>query len=41
MTEEYRRKVTEIALLQCRCETGADLETDLPKVTDEEAPKAA
>ncbi len=32
----YERKVREIALLQCRCQSGADLETDLPKLAEEE-----
>jgi hypothetical protein len=41
MTDEYRKKVREIALLQCRCETGADLETDRPKAAEGEEPKAA
>jgi hypothetical protein len=41
MTEDYGKKVREIALLQCRCDTGADLETDLPKMADDEEPQAA
>lgn len=31
MTQVYERKVREIALLQCRCESGSDLETELPR----------
>lgn len=34
--ELYDRKVREIALFQCRCETGADIESDRPRATDEE-----
>lgn len=41
LQDEYNKKVREIALLQCRCETGADLETDRPKMTEEEQPQAA
>jgi hypothetical protein len=41
MIDEYRKKVSEIALLQCRCDTGADLETDRPKTVESEEPKAA
>lgn len=31
-TAEYERKVREIAVMQCRCGTGADLETDRPRL---------
>lgn len=43
VTEQYDRKVREIALKQCRCGTGADLETDVVKHEhdDEEHPQAA
>ncbi|HEX9435644.1 MAG TPA: hypothetical protein VGA16_00635 [Candidatus Limnocylindria bacterium] len=42
MAEQYERKVREIALKQCRCGTGADLETDMAKHEhDEEHPQAA
>ncbi len=43
MTDEYRRKVREIAVAQCRCETGADIKTDTPKDDHslEEHPQAA
>lgn len=39
----YERKVREIALLQCRCDTGADLITDRPRLAEEdpETPDAA
>jgi hypothetical protein len=44
MTDEYEKKVREIALMQCRCATGADIPTDTPKHEHAEAtehPKAA
>ena len=37
MTDEYQKKVREIALLQCRCATGADIQTDTPKHDHAEA----
>jgi hypothetical protein len=43
MVDEYKKKVAEIAISQCRCGTGADLKVKLPKDTDlpREQPKAA
>ena len=42
-TIEYEKKVREIAVAQCRCQTGADLEVDKPKDghAHQEHPKAA
>lgn len=42
-TAEYERKVREIAVKQCRCGTGADLETDRPRLEslEQERPRAA
>ncbi len=34
--DDYEKRVREIAVSQCRCETGADLRTDVPK--DDRAP---
>lgn len=41
MIDDYRRKVREIALLQSRCETGADLETGRPEPAGDQEPQAA
>lgn len=35
----YELKVRQIALLQCRCQTGADLECDRPKIHRDEEPE--
>lgn len=36
MAEDYERKVREIALLQCRCDAGAEVDADRP-ASDEQA----
>jgi hypothetical protein len=41
MTDDYRRKVREIALKQCRCDVGADLESDQPRPDEDTEPQAA
>ena len=39
ITDEYEKKVREIALLQCRCATGADIPTEKPKHETAEHPE--
>ena len=41
--EDYQKKVSEVALAQCRCATGADLKTFVvkPEPSTLEHPKAA
>lgn len=41
--DEYEKKVREIAVSQCRCATGADIKTDMPKDAHalQEHPQAA
>ena len=42
MVDDYKKKVAEIAIGQCRCDTGADLKVQLPKDRrTQEHPKAA
>ena len=43
MIDDYKKRVAEIAIGQCRCDTGADLKVQLPKdpYRTQEHPKAA